>query len=373
MKKQIVIFFVGLVLILGVMGCSLFLGPLSRLSLEALTSQEWEWTWVGVYGQNLNSTAPRFIQTYRVIANDKPGFVLSFVIPDYTLWIHFFPSGGFEVKEISGWVGVKNSINVAVSSDQREAVLRGVMYISPNHYFHVTNLQTGSFSLNQVLGVNMLVFLPEKIVYEYNASLFSYPPPDTPFGGGIGNILGIFGVVSDEKGKSLVGVVTNSMSPTLLFLDENGADAGIPSLRLSGFNFNLLVDGVRRGDRMYVVVPVSQSTYELKCFVQGQWREGDVYLVVDAADHIKAIDIVVYEDLVCVASVREHQKIKVQMYQDTTTGFRELSSQTLQIPADKGNIEGIDFFYDKAGKRFFLGVFHGLESAVGVSYYTLHL
>ncbi|URA11109.1 hypothetical protein [Thermospira aquatica] len=200
--------------------------------------------------------------------------------------------------------------------------------------------------------------------------LFTSPGGNVFWNGG-GPIDTIFGVFSEEKGKSLVGVGTNMAGvPELFFLDENGGDSGIPSLRLTITPF--ISYGIRRGERVYVFVSISAGISRLYSFIQGEWRGGALYFCVDK---FQALNVVVYEDLVVVAYVTEPRKIVVKMYQDTSTGLRELSAKTLETPEDKGYIEAIDFFHDKAGEKIILGVFHGLdgETKVGVSYYTLRL
>ncbi|URA11108.1 hypothetical protein [Thermospira aquatica] len=139
MRKKKGIFLIGfLFIVFGFMGCSLFLGPLSRLSLEGLVQQQWQWTWVGDTGYSMEPDPAVFIQVYRVLDNDQPGFVLSFLSSIAgKLWLHSLPSDGVQAIGSFPHFNPYNDIHIDVSSDQKEVILRGVTNSDIPSYFFI--------------------------------------------------------------------------------------------------------------------------------------------------------------------------------------------------------------------------------------------
>jgi len=90
-----------------------------------------------------------------------------------------------------------------------------------------------------------------------------------------------------------------------------------------------------------------------------------------ASSSIAACDMVAFQDAIIAAWVTEAMTIHVSFYREHPLGLEKIAEKTLTTPPDRGGIDGIDFFYDRAGGRVILGVLHLLNGHTGVSYFTL--
>jgi|GEM_PF-3026276 len=382
-RKVLIFGGVGIVLT----GCSLLLGPLSKLSFESIINRPWQWTWFGEWTGSENAidfAQPRYLSVYRLVDQKDPGF-FAYVHnnPGGYLYIHFSPSK--ERKEVQrGFTGYFYFPRVYVTEDQKGFLFQALSLADSRVLWYdgkTTTTSGESFpylhSLTS-LGEKVLVsFIDGYSAYTNRISLLSPGSSSTSFyifpESSSSHNMYLFTLEGDTPESSLIVAVTNqSYSSCLTFLDSHGGFQGEKSTNFSNDGGGAPLAGVVVGSTPYLLAN-SYNSYTLFRWQSGGWQGIETRVIVGAYTTIKAIDMVAVDDVFWAAWVVEPNKIHVGCYRHFAEGAKLLTERDLTVPSEKGSIEGIDFFYDRAGGRVILGVLHAVppDNHIGISYWSI--
>ncbi|QJR22407.1 hypothetical protein BREVNS_1657 [Brevinematales bacterium NS] len=394
--KYIYIFTIFLAMIVG--SCSLLLGPLSRLSLEALVSGEWKWEWVGEWsGYEINFNYPRSIKTYVLGVNEKPGFAVyyNFYVTTLVGWyIHITPKG--ELQEIMHEVGTYNyplsdPLHCYVDPEQKEVTVFGAnitnssisLYGGVFSYNLINNSRKGVWVgaapdaayLLRAIPVGKTLFFQTN---SYSVAKWNIESGDLQIFQGWGSTLkSIFPIKADKAENALLLFITNDTYATnyAAFYDQTGNEK--PEMRMSFMGWvgsNWIGTVGEKGVYMLISPKYPYNIYHLFAFQNGSWEDKETKeVVVPAIDKVLGIDIMAIGGIIAIAWLVEPTTVVVSFYEETKDSLTKISEKTLSVSPEKGSIEGINLFYDRAGHRLFLGVLHAVppDNHVGVSYFWL--
>jgi len=184
--------------------------------------------------------------------------------------------------------------------------------------------------------------------------------------------MALFTLEGDSPESSLIVAVTSqSYQSYLTFFDSHGGIQGEKSISFSNSEWGAPLAGVVVGSTPYLLANSSSST--LFRWQSGGWQGIETRVIVGAYTKIKAIDMVAVDDVFWAAWVVEPNKIHVGCYRHFAEGAKLLTERDLTVPSEKGSIEGIDFFYDRAGERVILGALHAVppDNHIGISYWSI--
>ncbi|MCX7882978.1 MAG: hypothetical protein N2314_07130 [Brevinematales bacterium] len=387
MKTKIYVFgIVGLMILFT--GCSLLFGPLSRLSLETLANGEWRWTWVGSWsGYSIDFTFPRSLKTYVLSAQEKPGFGVYYKYFMGRGWyLHITPNGTLEeMMSYDPHFSLPNPLHVYVDPEQKSVIFCGANITNDS-----TSLNGGVFSYDPVKGkrqgtvfvnsyVTHAIPLGKTLIFQTNI----YSVAQWNIIEGTGRLFHgwgstpkhIFPLPAEKEENSLVLIVTNDTWGTNYwsFYNQEGSEKDSMRTTTTGQIGSNWVGAVGQKGT-YLLMNSASSLYHLYTFHNGSWISFESKQVVNAAfNNVMGVDIVASGGVITIVWLIEPTTLLLSTYEETNEGLKKISERRLSTPVDKGSIEGVDLFYDKAGKRLFLGILHAVPptNEVGVSYFWL--
>lgn len=367
--------------------CSLLFGPLSRLSIEALANGEWKWEWVGEWsGYLIDFNYPRSIKTYVFRETNKPGFVIYYNYGQSGWYLHIKPEATLEeIMSVSAptYTPFVNPLHLSIDLQQTNIILSGIDISKTNAGVFTYDTREKKILKERFLYLTVFRAIPlgKTLFFQtnsYSVAKWNIESENLELFQGWGSTpKNIFPVKAEKEENALLLLITNDAFGTnyATFYDQAGNEKTELHMTFTGWVGTNWMGAVgTKGVYMLMSPNYPYNIYHLFAFQNGSWEDIETKNLAGATiDTILGVDIVPCEGTLVIAWLVEPTTILVSFYEEKQKGLTKIAEKRLSIPSDKGSIEGINLFYDRAGHRLFLGVLHAVppDNHVGVSYFWL--